>query len=301
MVATFGANALAPTLSPASIAILPMEKDMKSEPLCLTDVLALFPEVWPTILMIDAGRYLLFALPAAALIWLLKDLLEGKRIQKRKASNKDRRREILYSVSTSVIFSLNGFFLVFGLKQMDVINITAGSAWHLIAFQSALIILAHDAWFYWLHRAMHWRPLFRAAHLAHHRSMAPTPWAAYAFAPLEALLEAIFLPLFLLVINVDGLTILIFLMHMMARNVVGHSGHEIFPKGWSRLPVLGWITTVTHHDIHHELGRWNYGLYFTFWDRLMGTEHPDYHARFEKAVDRNIKPGEPVRSSLWQG
>ena len=30
--------------------------------------------------------------------------------------------------------------------------------------------------------------------------------------------------------------------------------------------------------------RWNFGLYFTFWDRLMGTEHPDYHARFAAAA-----------------
>lgn len=274
---------------------------MQDDTLCLTEVLALFPEVWPTILMIDAGRYFLFALPAAALIWLLRDLLEDRRIQRRKASTQDRRREILFSLTTSVIFSLNGFFLVFGLAQLGVIEIIEGSPWHAIVLQSVLIIIAHDAWFYWLHRAMHWRPLFRAAHITHHRSRTPTPWAAYAFAPFEALLEAIFLPLFLLVLNVDSLTILIFLMHMMARNVVGHSGFELFPAGWTRLPVLGWITTVTHHDIHHEKGRWNYGLYFTWWDRWMGTEHPDYHQRFEQAANKAAERIADARPGLWKG
>lgn len=274
---------------------------MQPEPMCLTDVLALFPEVWPTILMIDAGRYFLFALPAAALIWLLKDLLEDRRIQKRRATTKDRRREITYSLSTSVIFSLNGFFLVFGLAQMGVVEILRDSAWYMIALQSLVIIIAHDAWFYWLHRALHWRPLFRVAHLTHHRSKTPTPWAAYAFAPLEAFLEAVFLPLFMLLMSIDGLTILIFLMHMMARNVIGHSGHELFPSGWTRLPVLSWITTVTHHDIHHEKGRWNYGLYFTWWDRWMGTEHPDYHTRFERAVQKSADHAEPAQPSVWNG
>lgn len=274
---------------------------MQSESLCLADLLGLFPEVWPTILMIDAGRYFLFALPAAAAIWLLKDLLENRRIQKRSATNKDRRREILLSLATSVVFSLNGFFLVFGLKQLGIIDIPSGSAWYVIALQSALIIIAHDAWFYWLHRALHWRPLFRAAHISHHRSKTPTPWAAYAFAPLEAFLEAIFLPLFLLFLNVDGLTILIFLMHMMARNVIGHSGFELFPAGWHCQPVLGWITTVTHHDIHHETGRWNYGLYFTWWDRWMGTEHPDYRARFESVAGKLKHPGRQLARSFWLG
>jgi sterol desaturase/sphingolipid hydroxylase (fatty acid hydroxylase superfamily) len=41
-----------------------------------------------------------------------------------------------------------------------------------------------------------------------------------------------------------------------------------------------------HHDIHHAAAQWNYGLYFTWWDRLIGTEHPDYQARFARATRR---------------
>ena len=43
---------------------------------------------------------------------------------------------------------------------------------------------------------------------------------------------------------------------------------------------FGWINASTHHDLHHATARSNYGLYFTWWDRWMGTEHPDYYARF---------------------
>ncbi len=32
--------------------------------------------------------------------------------------------------------------------------------------------------------------------------------------------------------------------------------------------------------MHHQHIRMNYGLYFNFWDRLMGTNHPQYEARF---------------------
>lgn len=36
---------------------------------------------------------------------------------------------------------------------------------------------------------------------------------------------------------------------------------------------------VTHHDMHHTSGNSNFGLYFTWWDRMMGTEHPQYLAK----------------------
>ena len=45
---------------------------------------------------------------------------------------------------------------------------------------------------------------------------------------------------------------------------------------------------ATHHDLHHQGPRWNFGLYFTLWDRLMGTEHPDYVIRFEAAATADI-------------
>jgi sterol desaturase/sphingolipid hydroxylase (fatty acid hydroxylase superfamily) len=30
----------------------------------------------------------------------------------------------------------------------------------------------------------------------------------------------------------------------------------------------------------------NYGLYFTFWDRLMGTTDPQYEAAFDEVASR---------------
>ncbi|MFZ4070310.1 MAG: sterol desaturase family protein [Caulobacterales bacterium] len=73
------------------------------------------------------------------------------------------------------------------------------------------------------------------------------------------------------------------MLHLLARNTIGHSGYELFPATRNGKPLFDWLTTVTHHDLHHEKG-FNYGHYFTFWDRLIGAEHPDYHARFAPAV-----------------
>ena len=74
-----------------------------------------------------------------------------------------------------------------------------------------------------------------------------------------------------------------FLGIMIIRNAMGHSGIEFHPLGWvdSGLDIF---TTVTHHDMHHQRSRGNYGLYFTWWDRWMGTEFKDYKVKFKQAV-----------------
>jgi sterol desaturase/sphingolipid hydroxylase (fatty acid hydroxylase superfamily) len=70
------------------------------------------------------------------------------------------------------------------------------------------------------------------------------------------------------------------MIHMIARNAWGHSGHEFRPAKADGTPWFDGFTTTSHHDLHHTDVKGNYGLYFTFWDRFMGTEHPDYHDRF---------------------
>ena len=85
----------------------------------------------------------------------------------------------------------------------------------------------------------------------------------------------------------SGLFDFAFTSHMIVRNVIGHAGVELFPKRWLQWPIARLITTTTHHDLHHSEFRWNYGLYFTWWDRLVGTEHPQYRERFLASVSND--------------
>ncbi|PKA16131.1 sterol desaturase family protein, partial [Leptospira haakeii] len=49
-------------------------------------------------------------------------------------------------------------------------------------------------------------------------------------------------------------------------------------------PVLKWINTSTHHNLHHQKFHGNYSLYFNFWDKVMGTNFKDYSEVFENSV-----------------
>ena len=167
-------------------------------------------------------------------------------------------------------------WLLIGNGTLRVYPDVARHGWAWWWASLVVIVVAHDTWFYWTHRALHHRRWFRAVHGRHHASMHPTPWAAYAFHPVEALVQAMFLPLFLVSVPVHTGVLAVFLLHIILRNTIGHCAHELFPWRWTPRGWLRWITPVSHHHFHHARNRGNYGLYFTWWDRPCGTEDPEY-------------------------
>ena len=67
---------------------------------------------------------------------------------------------------------------------------------------------------------------------------------------------------------------------------INHAGIEIFPASWSKKPILRGLIGATHHDVHHKQARYNFGLYFTFWDKWMGTESPKFKECFRRFSSR---------------
>lgn len=55
---------------------------------------------------------------------------------------------------------------------------------------------------------------------------------------------------------------------------------------FSQSKVGKWINTSVNHNQHHEYFTGNYGLYFLWWDRWMGTLRQDYDQRFDEVKAR---------------
>ncbi len=242
----------------------------------------------PTAFAFDFGRYLIASVVMAVIVWLMRrSSLASRDLQPRKANAADIRREFLSSVQTCIIYLSVTLVMIWGVGAGVFQRIEGSFGWATDLAILAGYILAHDAYFYWVHRAMHHPKLFKTFHRHHHRSTAPTPFAAYSFAMPEALVMAAFVPLWQLFVATPFWVLAFFLNFQIIRNVMGHAGVELMPRWWLSVPITRWFNTTTHHELHHGGGfNRNYGLYFTFWDRLMGTEHPDYAATFHRAVLR---------------
>jgi Delta7-sterol 5-desaturase len=237
----------------------------------------------------DFGRYLIAASFTFALVWLLRRTsLKHRKIQSREASVADMRREFMQSLQSVAVYIVGACFLVWGREAGVFYNVFGHSfGWGIDLALLAAIIIAHDAYFYWAHRFMHHPKLFKTFHRAHHRSITPTPWAAYSFAMPEAAVMFMFVPIWQFFVPTPGWVMFAWLNFQIIRNAMGHSGFEYFPRWWLANPVTKWINTTVHHDMHHS-GSFNhhYGLYFTWWDKMMGTEHPDYRKNFDEVVGR---------------
>ncbi len=137
-------------------------------------------------------------------------------------------------------------------------------------------LLLQDTYFYFTHRLFHHPKLFSWLHQGHHRSRYPTPWTSFAFDPLEAVVQALFLVGLVFVLPLHFITVIAVLATMTMWAVLNHLGPDrlpsLFPHHW-----LGrWLIGPAHHSIHHLKYTVHYGLYFTFWDCLLGSEDLGY-------------------------
>ncbi len=242
------------------------------------------PFLWP--FLFGAGiygiRYVVLAGIAFA-VWYGRRNTRGK-LQRAMPQRGQIRREIAYSVMAVLIFGLiNGVIFGYGLAPHSQLywNV-AQYGWIYFWLSIPLMILVHDAYFYWTHRLMHTRALFRTFHGVHHLSTNPTPWTAYAFHPFESVVEALGVVLIFFVMPSHPTALLIFQTISTVINVYGHLGYELYPRGWPQHPLGRWVNTSVAHNTHHDRARHNYGFYFLFWDRWMGTLDPSYEARFRE-------------------
>jgi lathosterol oxidase len=67
---------------------------------------------------------------------------------------------------------------------------------------------------------------------------------------------------------------------MTFSGAINHLNTELYPHAFDRHWLGRWLIGPTHHSLHHSQFRYNYGLYFTFWDKWMHTESPDFHRIF---------------------
>ncbi|MCZ8154468.1 MAG: sterol desaturase family protein, partial [Leptospira sp.] len=231
-----------------------------------------------------------FAFPFFIIFWIVgKKYFKKIRIQETERANVNHfKHDLGFSASTFLVFAIMDVFLLYseskGYTKLYFDISDYGYVWLGVSF--FLVLFIDDMFFYWSHRAMHLPRFYKFFHKVHHESTDPSPLTAFAFHPSEAIIENMmhFVLPFLLPLHFG--TIIAWQIFSMLNNVLGHLGYEIYPKIWVKLPILQFKTASTHHNMHHQLFNGNYALYFTWWDKWMGTEFKDYESRHEQIFER---------------
>jgi Delta7-sterol 5-desaturase len=235
---------------------------------------------------------LLVAYFASCLIVLRLNGLKGARkVQARAETREQIRRDFRQSLKSLVLIATmfgGGYWayqrMGWGIRAAPPSVLSIG-----ISFVVSMLLF--DTWFYWLHRLIHSRWLFRTVHLWHHRTITPEVWSNNS----DLLLDTLFLQSYWLVahflIPIAPLVLAAHKLYDQFTGVMGHSGYEHAGRiAWPPSPIL----SVTHHDQHHRFAACNYATHFSLWDRLLGTLHPTH----DSEVKRNLRPLPVVGSDV---
>lgn len=204
---------------------------------------------------------------------LLKKRLAHRKLQREAPKKGAVLFEMQHSFIAIVAIALFSYGLVFAVESgyTKIYRDVAEYGWTYWFFSLGLLLVLVDAYVYWTHRLMHHRALFKYFHKVHHHSTRPTPWATFSINVNEVIVNAMFMPMVVLVLPVHQNTTIVFGLVSIVKNVINHLGFRMFPA-WAGKGPLGWIVSPAFHEMHHVKFNCNYSAYFTWWDRWMGTE-----------------------------
>lgn len=139
------------------------------------------------------------------------------------------------------------------------------------ALQVAGSMVTEDALFYWGHRLLHHRWIYRFVHKKHHQYANTVSYAAeYAHVADQILANAVPTYSGPLLFCMHPSVIYFWMFIRLWETFDAHSGYELPWSPWRWLhEVQGGLG---HHDFHHSHNTGSYGSFFVFWDWAMGTD-----------------------------
>ncbi len=122
--------------------------------------------------------------------------------------------------------------------------------------------------FYWIHRLLHWPPLYGLAHSLHHRNINIGPWAGISMHPVETTLY--FSSVLIHFVVPSHPVHILFHLYLEGLNpAFSHSGFEsVLVKDRKRIAAGDFF-----HQLHHRYFECNYGTSEMPWDRIFGSFH----------------------------
>lgn len=132
----------------------------------------------------------------------------------------------------------------------------------------ALIPIWSSMHFYFVHRALHFKPLYQLAHALHHRNPSPGPWTGISMHPIE---HVIYFSSVIVHFIVPSSPIhFIFHHYIQALNPpCSHSGFDAIRTGGKQRVAMGDF----FHQLHHRYFECNYGTAEMPWDKWFGSFH----------------------------
>jgi sterol desaturase/sphingolipid hydroxylase (fatty acid hydroxylase superfamily) len=171
-------------------------------------------------------------------------------------------REITLSVVSIFIFGYHAVLVWYGYRQGWYEIVWDASLW-VICLEVIALFFWNELHFFLSHRLLHTPLLFRNVHYQHHLSRRPTPFAAFSFHWIEALLLGAVMNIAVFFYDFSIYGLLSLPIMSLIFNVTGHS----YMRFSDRTSIFSFST---RHSAHHFKTNINFGFAITTFDRLLG-------------------------------
>ncbi|KII89105.1 hypothetical protein PLICRDRAFT_40744 [Plicaturopsis crispa FD-325 SS-3] len=135
--------------------------------------------------------------------------------------------------------------------------------WLYLLFTIPAFLFFTDIGIYFIHRGLHHPLLYKTLHKPHHKWLVPTPFASYAFHPMDGFAQSIPYHLFAFLFPMHRILYLVLFVLVNFWTIFIHDSDMITDH-----PLEKIINGPAHHTLHHLYFTVNYGQYFTLADRL---------------------------------
>lgn len=219
----------------------------------------------------------------------------GPKIKHREILNLSKRK---LKIAFELKYSFYSLFVFTGCGL--IISIMTRNGWNQVYIDTAdysigyfflsLLIIhqIHDMYFFWTHRFLHEVKWLKKFHLIHHAINTPTPMAAFTFHPVEAFIQGGFWIIISFLLPVSALALFLFFAFMTYINMWGHCCYEFWTVDLMNKKPWKYLNTPTHHVLHHKFNNKGYSIYYNFWDKKFGSNHPEYENHYCEVKEKTV-------------
>ncbi len=178
------------------------------------------------------------------------------------------RDNVFWTLASGVtVWTLLECLILWGMSRGAVATTSFGNnpVWFVAIF--FLIPVWESFYFYWIHRLLHTRAMYRF-HALHHRNTDIGPWSGLSMHPVEHVLYFGSVLVHLAIAS-HPVHVIFHLMFYGLYAITTHTGFEgLLFRNRKRLHLGNF-----HHQLHHRFFEVNYGTLDVPWDKLFGSWH----------------------------
>jgi len=184
----------------------------------------------------------------------------------------------LMSAPSSLIFLAE----VRGHSQLHEEPIVGFTGWMSVVAQAIAFLAFTDMLVYFIHRALHYPWLYVRFHKPHHKWIVTSPFSSHAFHPVDGFAQSMPYHIYAFLFPLNKYLYMALFVFVNYWTISIHDGVGMYSGEI--------LNGSDHHVIHHRQFNYNFGQYFTFWDKIFGTHRkPTTNNLFQSEAPKGFK------------